>query len=594
MVISISECSEVPTLSPMSSRSNLSIASSRSAMSARSTRSDTGHRSTHHLSIMQTLAEAEDSDQGNAQNTGFAAETEEGSLAVTAGSVAIDQGSWQRDLENWARHSSPPLDEIADPTDVDESQLSPASSLHRRRTNKDRHLSSSSTIATASSTISYLVRFNATSPRLHSNSESGSSDSQPQRLSLHIPHDSQRGTSRKPPSSKRTRQQHIVAGLQGDEWSGHRSLTAELQAATSMQQKAASEAFSSQKEQNEYSGTKATSPLAEQSTADTDSPARSMSPARTRSPLTASSTLRIAAEALSESVTSVAQAVGLIGESSDTKADAGEMQNHDITRSLSEQSRRPDESQVPLAPILQVEVSSPDRAIRSVDSEAPETYDSRACAKPQRQDTNLKSPSRKKAKRTRLTEAQTEQQRLKEAARHIKEQQKAARWHQRHLAIDAKKAFQTKKDELHTRLANTRNEDARSEVQWELGELYAAYAWGETSETPTGRDKPALGAGALTHALRVMYEALYAPSRRDKSTISSVALDPDKWGRYAHLHMIMWGQTRGKTHLEWALRAYNEAIKLSGDKTELTGDICTTAAQFLQSKPSSVSVSAKC
>lgn len=578
-----SECSEVPTLSPMSSRSNLSIASSRSAPSIRSNRSQISHRLVHKVSIMQTLAEAEDSDQASVQNAGFPPYTDEASQAVTAGSAANDHESWHRDLENWARRSSPPLEEQGQdrPSSVEEVLPRRTSSFEARRREESRRLSkerrrSSSTIATASSTVSGLMHPNATFHHPRTTSDSESSDSRAHRPSLRT---QQKGTPRKPPSTKRTRQAHLVAGLQGAEWTGQRRLTAELQAATDIQRRSSPHGSS----KNNQESSLRDQLMNERLFQDPEQVEYSKSPTGNCPPLGASATLRLAAETLVASVASAAQAFHLALESWEASELVKKAQTDRITIQPPYRPASQSESYLHDPPTSQAPPASPHAFAIPLHQEIHVPVDLGASEDLQHSQMVCHKVSlKKRQKRPRMTEGELEEKRAKEAARQIKEQHKAARWHQRRLAIDAKKVFQARKDELHTRLASTRNDVARSEVQWELGELYAAYAWGEPSDDAEGRDKPALGAGALTHALRLMYEALYSPSRREKGSIPAVAFDANKWARYAHLHMIMWSQTGGKTHLEWALRAYSEAIKQSGDRTEQSGDICTTAAQSLQ------------
>lgn len=403
--------------------------------------------------------------------------------------------------------------------------------------------------------------------------------SDPHRLSLRIPHATQRGTPRKPPSSKRTRREHIVAGLQGDEWSGHRSLTAELRAATQSMHKPDQPA-----EEENGGSPRVVSPERQASPASNDIEQRAVI-TRTRSPPKGSTPIRLAAETLVESVAAAAENIGLTFRSSESEETDQEARADPVQHPLFVPRRQSDE-----ASYTGLNARSPPRE-QMGDTSRNEDYaghSERSSVASQREQqarasASLRPPTiSKRSRRPKLTEAQVEQQRVKEAARQSKERDQAARWHQRHLAIDAKKLFQAKKDDLHNRLANTRNEDARAECQWELGELYASYAWGEACETPDGRDKPALGSAALTHALRVMYEALYSSSRREKGYVPQIALDGSKWARYAQLHIVMWSQNGGKTHFEWALRAFNEAIKNSGDKTEQAGNISAMAAQSIQ------------
>lgn len=540
---------------------------------------------------MQTLAEAEDVEQQ--MNAGVAAsadvtsgyiadeDQDDNSQAVTAGNVATDERSWRRDLEQWASSSSPPPQAILSQFNQRfEHPNSPTSSNESRRltsdsriSDKNRRISTSSITTTASSTISYLV----TSPRAESAGEGGarSHESNEVGLPLNIPHASQRNVPRKPPSSTRTRKEHIVAGLHGDEWSGHRSLNAELKAATAMQQKAAAVAAASAASDSVSPPSSASSRQNRQST---DSP---RSPARTLSPIGATTTLRLAAETIASSVISAGHAIGIGAKDPDAALLHPE---HPTTP-----APRPEalSDAYPAAPPI-TDVPTQCSGIAPTTAAAPSASSSSEQALPvpivsaQSQRPGPRPHTAKRFKRANMTARKIEQQRAKEAARKAKEQQKVARWHQRHLAIDAKKLFQSRKDELHNKLANTRNEDARAEVQWELGELYASYAWGEAGEHPDERDKPSLGAGALAHALRVMYEALCSASRREKGAVASITTDANKWARFAQLHMVMWGQGGGKTHFEWAIRAFNEAIKHSGDGTELTGAVCASAAQAIQ------------
>lgn len=545
----------------------------------RSNPSEGGHRLSHKVSIMQTLAEAEDSDQGAVVPTGYAADTDEAlSQAITAGSVATDRDTWQRDLEQWAQRTSPPpagqqQEHIA--ADMEDS-VSPTSSSARggratgsRRQVSGRHARTLSIATTASSTVSYVVTSNATSPRIPPVSENGSTEGDYHRLGLRIPHATQRGTPRKPPSSTRTRKEHIVAGLQGDEWSGSRSLSAEKRAAAQIQQKTSS--ASSERPTSPPLSVSDRSGSSKQDAGDDTT--------RSRSSIGAGTTLRLVAETLVSSVAAAAHAVGIASGSDTTPLDA-HLLPPVSPGSPAETVLAESELALPVLP-GQHHTSRQRHLSNCTTSQVPQSQHGVSITESQ-PSTMLRPPKAKQSRRPKLSEEQTEQQRLKDAARQAKEQQKAIRWHQRHLAIDAKKAFQLKKDELHTRLSNTRNEDARAEIQWELGELYASYAWGEMNESPGGRDKPALGAGALTHALRVMYEALYSPSRREKGTVPAIAADGNKWARYGQLHSVMWSQGGGKTHLEWAIRAFNEGIKHSGDRTEQAGNICGVAAQAIQ------------
>lgn len=512
------------------------MASSRSARSMRSNKSGrsleggTGGTS---RSILQTLEEGDDQAVASMSNTttrnvyqrsGDANDANQ-SQAVTAGSVATDYEAWQRDVDRWRRSSSPPVahshqNAPASASDLEAqsrnniNNINTGSGSNERKTNATqsrRHTSTGSVSTIASSTQSR--------PAMQINPTAGvSTGDAPPESTKTSPHDSVKSGHRKPPAAMKTRHQTNSA-MRGDEWHGHRSVAAELQAARSKSPPPQSNRDNTAKEQ------------------------RPISPQQ------------------------VPTEAGLPAPVVHISPPSPSVNQHDGSAS----------------PFLR-DYDDPDATAVYPVQISPRA--AAAFAKLQVTTHAMVRVSSKRAtRRPKLSQAELEARRAKEAIRAEKEKEKAARYHKRHLAIDAKRAFQDEKDDLHARLTTTRNEDARAEIQWELGELYAAYAYGE-AKGRNGAEVPALGASALQHASRLMYEALYSPARKEKGTPGTTALsrDPAKWLRYGQVHLVLWSCTESKSHLEWAYRAFPEALKFAGDKTEKAGELCALVAQWLQGR----------
>jgi hypothetical protein len=189
---------------------------------------------------MQTLAEADDSDAvGYSYSINHLGASEQHSNAVIFSSVQTDAGSWHRDLEQWARHASPPRYFTTREVDVNDGNVSFLKNSQRdRRSTNDKRESTSSVSTKASSTVSRPV-ISQTNSDIYPGQSSpcGTLSPKPQSSLTVAPTISSRGTARKPPSAKKTRQEHITSRLIGDEWSGQRGVTVELLAAERLQQR---------------------------------------------------------------------------------------------------------------------------------------------------------------------------------------------------------------------------------------------------------------------------------------------------------------------------------------------------------------------
>ena len=155
----------------------------------------------------------------------------------------------------------------------------------------------------------------------------------------------------------------------------------------------------------------------------------------------------------------------------------------------------------------------------------------------------------------------------KQALRQAKEEAKQQVWAQRTEFRRCKIQFEDERNSLWDRMSSTRSDAVRALAHWDLAELYIGY-----SDT--------VGMQAGLQGTKMMQECL--------ARYEEIKADPKRWARYGQMHVWLRRngsgaqQNGGEQHLNLAVNAFTNAMKIAGDTSEFGGHCCMLAAQVLQ------------